>query len=122
MLNSVLIVSVGGALGAAIRFIISKVFISSTAVFTYVAFVNILGCLVAGLIAGYMDRHAHTDSMRLFLITGVLGGFTTFSAFSLDILNLLNKGKSSEAVIYISISVIGAILAAVIGYYVSSKI
>lgn len=116
MLNSFIIVSLGGALGAGLRFIISKIFISASAVFTYVALVNIIGCFVAGLIAGYMDRHVHSDSLRLFLITGILGGFTTFSAFSLDVLNLINKGKTIDAIIYVSISVIGSILAALVGY------
>ncbi len=119
---SALIVSFGGALGALLRFIISKIFISSSAVLTYVVVVNVIGCLFAGVFAGYMDKHIHSEATRLFLITGILGGFTTFSAFSLDVLNLINKGRGGEAIIYISISVIGSILAAVIGYYISSKI
>jgi CrcB protein len=121
MLYSALIVSLGGALGTFLRFIISKLFVSTSAVFTYVALVNIIGCLVAGLIAGYMDRHIHTETQRLFLITGIMGGFTTFSAFSLDAINLMHKGRTPEAIIYVAISVIGAILAAITGYYLSSK-
>lgn len=111
-----LIVSAGGAIGAALRFIISKVFVSSSSVFTYVALVNIIGCLVAGLLAGYIDKHIHSETTRLFLITGILGGFTTFSAFSLDVLNLINKGKTLESVVYILISVLGSLLAVFIGY------
>lgn len=122
MLYSALIVSFGGALGTLLRFIISKVFVSSSAVFTYVCLVNIIGCLVAGFIAGYMDRHIHSEAMRLFLITGIMGGFTTFSAFSLDVLNIVHKGKAGDAIIYIAISMIGSILAAIAGYYLSSRI
>ncbi len=118
MISPLILVSVGGAVGAALRFIISKVFISSSPVFTYVALVNIIGCLIAGMLAAYMDRHVHSEAMRIFLITGILGGFTTFSAFSLDTLNLINKGRGADAIIYVLISVIGSILAAVIGYMV----
>ena len=122
MINPLLIVSLGGALGAGLRYIISKVFVSTSAVFTYVALVNIIGCLVAGLIAGYLDKHVHSEAVRLFLITGILGGFTTFSAFSLDVLNMVNKGKAIDAVVYISISVIGSVAAALLGYFLINKI
>lgn len=105
----------GGALGALIRFIISKVYISSN-LFTYVMLVNIIGCFIAGIAAGYFDKHIESENLRLFIITGILGGFTTFSAFSLDALNMLNKGKGLEAIIYISISVLGSIIAAFAGY------
>ncbi len=122
MFNSLILVSLGGAFGAALRFIISKLFISSTPVFTYVALVNIIGCFVAGLIAGYLDKHIHTEATRLFLITGILGGFTTFSAFSLDILNMANKGKSIDALVYLLISVIGSLVAVFAGYLIINKI
>lgn len=121
MVYSALIVGFGGALGALFRFIISKLFISSSSVFNYVALVNIIGCLIAGIVAGYMDKHIHSETVRLFLITGILGGFTTFSAFSLDVLNMVNKGKSLDAIIYVLISVIGSILAAIVGYIVITK-
>jgi len=122
MLYSVLVVGLGGALGVASRFIISRLFISSSSVFTYVVLVNIIGCLVAGMVAGYVEKHTQSEILKLFVITGILGGFTTFSAFSLDVLSFLNRGKSAEAVIYILISVIGSILAAVLGYYLTSKV
>lgn len=122
MVYSALMVTVGGALGALLRFIISKLFVSSSAVFTYVALVNIIGCLVAGLFAGYLDKYIYNDTVRLFLITGILGGFTTFSAFSLDILNMLHKGRTADAVIYILISVIGSVIAVIAGYYLGSRI
>ncbi len=121
MLYFAFLVGVGGAAGSIIRFIISKVFISESAVFTYVVLVNIIGCLVAGCLAGYLDRHVHTEGTRLFLITGILGGFTTFSAFSLDFLNLLNKGDIRSAFIYVLISVVASLCAVFAGYMLVSK-
>jgi len=122
MLNSFLLVILGGALGSGLRFSISKIFTPTTEIFTYVSLVNIIGCFVAGFAAACFDRYMVHDNMRLFLVTGILGGFTTFSAFSLDALNLINKGKTLEAMIYISISVVVSMVAVILGYKIFYKI
>jgi len=121
MLNSLFLVSLGGAIGAALRYIISKTLLLTSTVFTYVLIVNIMGCLVAGMLAGYFDKHIQSEATRIFLITGILGGFTTFSAFSLDVVNMVNKGRGMDAVIYVLISVIGSILAAFAGYLIVNR-
>lgn len=69
--------------------------------------VNILGSFVMGLVAGtFMLKGDLSYSMRLFLATGILGGFTTFSAFSLDAVALYERGEPGMAAIYVAGSII----------------
>jgi CrcB protein len=74
--------------------------------------VNISGCFCIGLLARMVDH----DMLRLALITGFLGGFTTFSAFSLETLQLLRNGLISTAVFYVGASNVGGVLAAWAGW------
>ena len=80
--------------------------------------VNLVGCFVMGLIAGYFAFRGGTgvfgqlgQHWRLFLTTGILGGFTTFSAFSLDFATLFERGAMLPAAAYLVVSVGGALLA-----------
>lgn len=69
--------------------------------------VNAAGCLAMGLIAGFFAFRGHLpQEMRLFLATGVLGGFTTFSAFSLDAALLVERGTPGLAFLYVALSVV----------------
>ncbi|MBD3764728.1 MAG: fluoride efflux transporter CrcB [Rhodobacterales bacterium] len=100
-------VALGGALGAALRYLtnlgalrlVGPGFPAGTMT------VNVLGCLAMGALAAFL---AHKGAMRLapFLMTGVLGGYTTFSAFALDAVNLWDRGQTAVAVAY----VLGAVL------------
>jgi fluoride exporter len=74
--------------------------------------VNVLGSFVIGAAAGYFAMHGHgKQRLLLFLTTGVLGGFTTFSAFSLDAVLLWERGREAQAVLYALASVGGSIAA-----------
>jgi len=80
--------------------------------------VNLVGCLLMGLLAGWLALRAGegwTQGMRLFLTTGVLGGFTTFSAFSLDVATLVDRGATPAAIFYVLLSVLGSIAAVFLG-------
>ncbi|MBB5754212.1 fluoride efflux transporter CrcB [Prosthecomicrobium pneumaticum] len=80
--------------------------------------INLLGCFLMGLLAGWLALKAGegwTQGARLFLATGVLGGFTTFSAFSLDVAVLLERGAAPSAILYVLVSVLGAIAAVFLG-------
>jgi CrcB protein len=80
--------------------------------------INILGSLVMGLVAGWLAFRASeswTQNARLFLMTGILGGFTTFSAFSLDTMLLWERGQTGAALTYVLVSVLGSILALAAG-------
>lgn len=80
--------------------------------------VNVLGSLIMGLIVGWLAlRGDAAQPWRLFLTTGILGGFTTFSAFSLDVALIYERGEFMLAVAYAAISVIGSIGALFLGLW-----
>ncbi|XXK35271.1 fluoride efflux transporter CrcB [Rhodobacteraceae bacterium nBUS_22] len=107
---SYLFVSMGGAIGALLRFVVGQ----------QVAFpfgtlsVNILGSFLMGLGFVYLTSRVD-DRLALLLMTGVLGGFTTFSAFSLDVYRLHEAGRNIFAVGYVGVSVLGSLAAVIFG-------
>ena len=115
-LNAFLIVFLGGGLGAAIRHGVNT-WLGRLAGHEFplgIMAINISGSLVMGLAAGYFTFRAGeewTQSARLFITTGVLGGYTTFSAFSLDALLLYERGDIGSALFY----VIGSVVLSIIG-------
>jgi fluoride exporter len=104
-----LIVFLGGGLGAALRHGINLLSARTLGTeFPYgTLIINVTGSLVMGLIAGYLAFKGDTaQHWRLFLMTGILGGYTTFSAFSLDAALLYERGATGLAAIYVLASVI----------------
>jgi CrcB protein len=80
--------------------------------------INILGSLVMGLVAGwFVERGGATGHLRLFLATGILGGFTTFSAFSLDAILLWERHEHLMAALYVGGSTVGALAGLVLGLW-----
>lgn len=77
--------------------------------------VNCVGCLLIGLLAGGFSRMQVPEPVRLCLVTGVLGGFTTFSAFGLESVGLLRRGELSTAMLYVSGSVLVGMAAVWLG-------
>ena len=78
--------------------------------------INILGSIVMGLITGWFaERIGAAGHLRLFLATGIMGGFTTFSAFSLDAVTLWERGEPAIAALYVVASVVLAIAAVAVG-------
>jgi fluoride exporter len=109
-----LIVFVGGGIGAALRHGVNLVaFRFFGTAFPYgTLFINVVGSLAMGLIAEYFAlRSGLPQHWRLFLTTGILGGFTTFSAFSLEAALLYERGQIASAAVYIVASVVLAIAA-----------
>ena len=119
-----LYVGLGGALGAMSRHLLGGWVLHHTAQGRFPAgtfVVNVLGCLVIGALAGLAERHAmFSPSMRVFLFTGVLGGFTTFSAFGLETLYLLRRGETGVAAAYVAGSVLLGLAAVWIGFRLAS--
>ena len=102
------IVFIGGGLGAALRHGVNigtaRLFGTSFPYGTLT--VNIVGCLIMGLLTGYFAFKGDVNQhWRLFLTTGILGGFTTFSAFSLDVALLYERGEVTLAAFYVLASV-----------------
>src|SRR5258706_11087030 len=89
-----LLVFVGGGLGSALRHLVNVVIprLLGTGFPYHTFIINISGSIVMGLIAGYLAFGEASQPWRLFLMTGVLGGYTTFSAFSLDAVLLYEHG------------------------------
>ena len=107
-------IGIGGALGSILRFLLqSRVQHGAAGVFPYGTLtVNLLGSAVIGILAGLFESTAVSQQLKLFLMVGILGGFTTFSSFSLENMQLFKSGHARLAVIYILTSnVIGITLA-----------
>lgn len=116
MLKNILLVGLGGGLGSMLRYGAGLAFDSRQFPLATLS-VNIAGSFIMGLIlAAAVRDQAFADNWKLFLATGVCGGFTTFSAFSAENLLLLQNGRFSIAFLYIGISIIAGIGAAWLGF------
>jgi len=124
MMNGILYVAIGGALGASGRHLVGQwAGRSLGAGFPYGTFiVNVVGSLLMGLLIGWLMAKQGSDNLKLLLATGFLGGFTTFSAFSLDAISLLERKAYTPFMIYVGGSVIVAIAALWIGLIIARKI
>jgi fluoride exporter len=115
--RAVVVVSVGGVLGSLARWTLSTLEPRPAAGFPWtVLSINVTGSLLLGLLVGlHTRRWSHVTLLRPFLGTGVLGGFTTFSAYTADIRALAAGGHGSLAAVYLVISVVGGLLAVRLG-------
>jgi CrcB protein len=121
-----LIVAAGGALGAMARYGVGRwafhLFPASTWPWATLA-VNVLGGLLMGLLAGWLAFRsgAHGETLRLFAAVGVLGGFTTFSAFSLEAALMIERRQLAMAGGYVAASVALSVLALFLGLMVARR-
>src|SRR6187402_2675420 len=118
MIKNFLIVGVGGAVGSMLRYAVQKFLQTQTAAAfpTGTLLVNIAGCFLIGILWTIISRAlTWNEEMKLLLMTGFCGGFTTFSAFTLEGIGLLKESKTFLFVIYITASVAGGLLATFIG-------
>ncbi len=116
MINT-LLVMMGGAVGAALRYEAGRLVTMLTAPgFPWATLVvNVVGGFCMGLLAAGLARMSVGEPWRLLLGVGVLGGFTTFSAFSLETVLMIERGQMMLALAYVLASVVGAILALFVG-------
>ena len=123
MLRTFLLVGAGGAVGSMLRYGISLLLPRASAYSfpTSTLLVNMAGCLAIGLLAGFAGRSSWmTGTGWPLLATGVCGGFTTFSAFSLEALKLMERGATGTAIAYAVVSVVGGIILCYAGFYLSN--
>lgn len=116
----ILAIGTGSFIGGICRYLLSQ-FIQSRIVSAFpfaTLSVNIIGCFLIGIVFGIGERANINPEWRLFLATGILGGFTTFSAFSNETFGLIRAGEMFNAAAYIVASVFLGILATWIGYSV----
>lgn len=98
----------GGAIGSGARFLLNSWIarLLGTSFPWGIFLINVTGSILMGLLAGLLAARAfEVVSLRTFLATGILGGYTTFSAFSLDFANLVNEGQPGAAALYVAGSV-----------------
>lgn len=117
-----LIVFIGAGIGGMCRHFMNVVVTGwAGSTFPLATFlVNVSGCLIMGLLIGYLTFRsggAVHPGHRLFFATGVLGGYTTFSAFSLDAMLLVERGDISLALLYVAGSVVLSLIAVFAGFY-----
>jgi CrcB protein len=118
----VLWVAIGGALGSAARYGVNvwsgRVFGAEFPWHTLI--VNVLGCFIMGALTGLMAQKLNlSHEVRAFLTTGILGGFTTFSAFSLDVALLVERKATVAAGAYVAASVLLSIAAVFAGLHLT---
>lgn len=115
------IIAIGGGIGAVIRYVcMGKINSLLGNGFPYgTLIVNVTGSLLMGLLVGILARTSFaTMELRAFLAVGVLGGFTTFSSFSLDFLILFERGQLLPAFLYIATSILLSLVAIFTGIYI----
>jgi len=119
-----LLVFLGGGLGSGLRYLVTIALNQYSKVLPFGTFtVNILGCLLIGLILGYAQKeNTLTSNQTLLLVTGFCGGFTTFSAFANENLELIKNGEIFDFSMYSISSIVVGIVAVFVGLYFSKNI
>ena len=121
---NLLLVVVGGGIGAGIRHLtnIGALRLVGPNYPWGTMVINIVGSFAMGLFIATLMRRGGSDQLRLFVATGIFGGFTTFSAFSLDFATLWERGSALPALGYALASVIGAIVALFLGLWLARAV
>lgn len=112
-----LIVGAGGALGAMSRFGVRHMGVFDDNPYYYTVAINLSGCLVIGILGALFSHFKVNPMWNYFLIVGFLGGYTTYSAFTLDTMELFQLGKWVEAAKYVGITFVGGFLLCGLGYF-----
>jgi CrcB protein len=122
MLKTILLIALGGGIGSAFRYltyiIVQKYYASHFPIATFIS--NAIGCLLIGLFVGFLERNEFENSdLKWFLITGLCGGYTTFSAFGYENISLFQNNNYGMAFIYIGSSILTGLFAVWIGLYLT---
>ena len=123
-MKQILLVFIGGGIGSATRFGIGRLLKNTIGTFPIgTFFVNIVGCLLIGVLMGWGLKNQNiNENQTLLLITGVCGGFTTFSAFAAENQFFLKNGEFTQFLTYTLASLILGILAVIFGLFISKHL
>ena len=123
-MKSFILVFLGGGLGSGLRYLVAITMNQYSKVLPFGTFtVNMLGCLLIGLVLGYAQKeNTLTSNQSLLLATGFCGGFTTFSAFASENLELIRNGELFNFSIYAIGSVFLGVVLILIGYLLVNKL
>lgn len=119
MIKNLILVLLGGGFGSIARYLISYFFSKNNVThFPWATFIaNTVGCLIIGLLFGYIQKNnLQNESLKLLLITGFCGGFTTFSTFSLENIQFIQNQNYNLALIYTLTSVLVGFITVIIGF------
>ena len=121
-MRTILLIALGGGLGSVFRYLTAQWINKYTQLFFPYAtfFANILGCFLIGLFLGWMEKNNVTNpDLKFFLVTGFCGGYTTFSTFSNENIQLFNANQSGTAFLYIGLSLVLGLAATWLGLMIS---
>ena len=113
MFKNILLVALGGAFGSVCRYLVARMIATSFPWGTFT--VNVIGSLLIGLLVGLTTKGIVSPEMKLLLVTGFCGGFTTFSTFANESFALMKAGDMMMTALYVAASVIAGIVAVWIG-------
>ena len=117
VLADLAVVAAGGAIGCMSRYGVEHIGIFDNDKYYYTVAINITGCIIIGVLWALL-HHWNADRMwSLFLLTGLLGGYTTYSAFTLDAMELVQQGRAMQALFYIAITFIGGLGGCALGLF-----
>lgn len=122
MIKTIMVIGLGGGLGAILRHMVAKTAVNFFG--SYMAWgtllVNLIGSFVIGfLVYMFVDKLQVSSLTKTFLIVGVLGGFTTFSSFSLAVMDLIFANDWGKAFVYIALNLVGSICLVFLGFFVA---
>ncbi len=123
-MQDLVLVLAGGGVGSVARYLVSTVAGKSLGdAFAWgTMIVNLLGCLLIGFLVGLLDRAILSRAMRLLLVTGFLGGFTTFSSFSLESIRMFLAGTPGKGILNLAVTVVAGFALTLAGLYAASRL
>lgn len=122
LITDIILVFIGGGIGALSRFGVSNLGILDHDKYYYTVAINITGCLTIGILWALLNHWGVSRKWYLFTITGILGGYTTYSAFTLDAMQLVQEGRWAQALFYIGVTMVGGLGGCALGLFLTERL